>query len=301
MDRLVSRLIVIVALTAHRLRINTTDSQILDRAVGQNVKLECKFTPAPEDAGNLEIEWSIKSVRHPTEKVEILFYGYIYDRNYAPLKRRVYFREEDPRKGDASIELLLLAADSLGHRLLLLPGQEGSRHQEHQDRPPRARTAVKAQVFSRCGGWKGWGNPSAKVWLRGRRCPDLVLLDQSATRETAAHLCCGGKKRWDTDCLRRQRDRCGNVQVHCDQSCGSGGLLPGIEPTGSTVGGIDCSSCSKRPLRHRDHRFRRMLDRSASSDAGSGAQTAACRTHQKLLLFHQALPSKKNFLMLRPV
>lgn len=59
---------------------------------------------------------------------------------------------------------------------------------------------------------------------------------------------------------------CGNVQVHCNQSCGSGGLLPGIEPTASSVGGSDCSSCSKRPRRRRDHRFRCMLDRSPSSE-----------------------------------
>lgn len=33
---------------------------------------------------------------------------YLYDHYYGPLKGRVYFHSEDPGKGDASIDLLLL-------------------------------------------------------------------------------------------------------------------------------------------------------------------------------------------------
>lgn len=193
MDRLVSRLIVIVALTAHGLRINTTDSQILDRAVGQNVKLECKFTPAPEDAGNLEIEWSIKSVRHPTEKVEILFYGYMYDRNYAPLKRRVYFREEDPRKGDASIELLLLTRSDTAFyycQVKKAPGiksiKTGLRGLEPPSKPRYFHAVGAGKVGEtqvlKCGSEEG----AAPTWYSWTREPPGKLLPTSAAVEKNA-------------------------------------------------------------------------------------------------------------------
>lgn len=114
MDWLVFQLIVIMALTAQGLQINTTNNQVLERAVGQNVKLDCEFTTVPEDAGDLEVEWSVKSIRHPVTEILMYTAGYIYDHYYGPLKDRVYFHSEDPGKRDASIDLLLLTPSDTG-------------------------------------------------------------------------------------------------------------------------------------------------------------------------------------------
>ncbi|XP_053275517.1 coxsackievirus and adenovirus receptor homolog [Pleuronectes platessa] len=115
MDRLAFRLLIIVALTARGLEINP-NRKILEKAEGENVSLACHFTLAPEDTGNLEIEWSVKSIRHPLDTAEFLLYtaGHIYDTLYEPLKGRVYFDSEDPEKGNAAIHLLLLTTKDTG-------------------------------------------------------------------------------------------------------------------------------------------------------------------------------------------
>lgn len=115
MDALVFQLLILV-LTAKGLEIHTPTRTILEKAVGQNVKLDCHFTTSPEDAGQLEIEWSVKSIRHPMETAEVLMYtaGQIYDQYYEPLKGRVYFHSQDPEKGDASIHLLQLTPEDTG-------------------------------------------------------------------------------------------------------------------------------------------------------------------------------------------
>ena len=108
--------LLILALTAKGLEINTSTNKILEKAEGENVKLACDFTTAPEDTGNLEIEWSVRSVRHPMETEEVLLYsaGQIYDSLYEPLQGRVYFHSEDPEKGDAAIHLSLLSHQDSG-------------------------------------------------------------------------------------------------------------------------------------------------------------------------------------------
>lgn len=183
-----------MALTAHGLRINTTDREILDRAVGQNVKLECKFTPAPEDAGNLEIEWS-KSVRHPTEKFEILFYtaGYIYDCNYAPLKRRVYFREEDPGKGDASIELLLLTCSDTAFyycQVKKAPGIKSIKTGLRVLEPPSKPRCFHVEGAGKVGETQvlkcGSEEDAAPTWYSWTRKPPGKLLPTSAAVDKTA-------------------------------------------------------------------------------------------------------------------
>ncbi|XP_042370484.1 coxsackievirus and adenovirus receptor homolog, partial [Plectropomus leopardus] len=112
--RLTFRLFVLV-LTAEALEIGTPNNQVFDEAVGEHVRLDCQFTTAPEDEGHLEIEWTVKSVRHPMEKAELLMYvaGHIYE-YYEPLKGRVYFQSDDPGKGDAGIQLLRLTPSDSG-------------------------------------------------------------------------------------------------------------------------------------------------------------------------------------------
>lgn len=115
MDKQFFRLLVI-ALTAKGLEINTSNNKIVEKAVGENVKLDCFFTTCPEDEGILEIEWSVKSVHQPMEKAEVLFYTaeHIYGNLYEHLKGRVYFDAQDPQQGDAAIRLLQLPRKDTG-------------------------------------------------------------------------------------------------------------------------------------------------------------------------------------------
>ncbi|XP_040886578.1 coxsackievirus and adenovirus receptor homolog [Toxotes jaculatrix] len=105
-----------IMLTSKTLDIHTRNNKILETAEGENAKLYCDFTAAPEDEGNLEIEWSVKSVRHPLDTAEIILYtaGQIYDQLYEPLKGRVYFHSVDPAKGDGAIHLSLLTHRDTG-------------------------------------------------------------------------------------------------------------------------------------------------------------------------------------------
>lgn len=108
--------LVIILLPAKGLDISTANNQVLVRAVGENVKLDCMFTPAAEDAGPLQVEWSIKSFLHPTEKKEVLLNTaeHICTVFYGPLKGRAYFHSRDPREGDASINILQLTPSNSG-------------------------------------------------------------------------------------------------------------------------------------------------------------------------------------------
>lgn len=108
--------LVIVALTAQGLVINTSNNNIVEKAVGENVKLGCFFTTGPKDEGTLEIEWSVKSVRHPMEEATILWYTaeHIYENLYEHLKGRVYLDAQDPERGDGAIHLLQLTRKDTG-------------------------------------------------------------------------------------------------------------------------------------------------------------------------------------------
>lgn len=72
---------------------NTTNHQILVKAVGKNVKIHCAFTTAPEDAEPLEVDWNVKSIRYPMEKKEVFLYTieHIYTGYYKSVKGRAYF------------------------------------------------------------------------------------------------------------------------------------------------------------------------------------------------------------------
>ncbi|XP_041793710.1 coxsackievirus and adenovirus receptor homolog isoform X1 [Chelmon rostratus] len=108
--------LVIVALTAQGLEINTSNNKFVEKAVGEDVKLGCFFTTGPKDEGMLEIEWTVKSIRHPMERATVLWYTaeHIYDNLYEHLKGRVYFDAQDPQQGDAAIHLLQLTRKDTG-------------------------------------------------------------------------------------------------------------------------------------------------------------------------------------------
>lgn len=189
---LVFQLVVIMARVAQGLHINTTNNQVLKKAVGQNVKLECQFTTAPEDAGPLEVEWTVKSVRHPMEKKELLLYtaGQIYDSYYPPQKGRVYFHSEDPGKGDASIDLVLLTPSDSGIyycQVKKVPGIKSIKTALQVLEPPskprcyHTEGGVKAHVL-KCGSERG-AAPTWYSWTReppGKLLPTSAVMDQTA-------------------------------------------------------------------------------------------------------------------------
>lgn len=98
------------------LEINTTNNQILEKAVGETVKLNCPFTTTPADVGRLEIEWSVRPASSLLEATVVLGYsgGQIYDGYYRPLQGRVYFHSVDLGNGDGAIHLSLLTPTDSG-------------------------------------------------------------------------------------------------------------------------------------------------------------------------------------------
>lgn len=184
-----------MALTAQGLHINTTNNQDLQKAVGQNVKLDCRFTTAPEDAGPLEIEWSVKSRRNPMEKKTILLYtaGHTYDNYYEPQKGRVYFHKDNPGKGDASINLLLLTPSDTGIyycQVKKVPGIQSIKTVLQVLKPPskprcyhteEAGKVGKIQVL-KCGSEEG----AVPTWYSWTREPPGKLLSISAVMDQTA-------------------------------------------------------------------------------------------------------------------
>ncbi|KAJ8342935.1 hypothetical protein SKAU_G00328630 [Synaphobranchus kaupii] len=100
---------------AHGLEITSVEPTSIEKASGESVKLDCQFSPAPEDYGPLDIEWSLlASDSQKEDRVIILYSGdRAYEDYYAPMKGRVHFNSADPKDGDASINLTgLKSADS---------------------------------------------------------------------------------------------------------------------------------------------------------------------------------------------
>ncbi|XP_060911915.1 coxsackievirus and adenovirus receptor homolog [Labrus mixtus] len=97
------------------LDITSTGPTPIEKASGQSVKLNCQFTLATEDAGPLDIEWSILSSDNQKEDKVVIFYSgdRAYVDYYPPMKGRVHFNSADPKNGDASITLTgLMSSDS---------------------------------------------------------------------------------------------------------------------------------------------------------------------------------------------
>ncbi|XP_062870671.1 coxsackievirus and adenovirus receptor homolog [Trichomycterus rosablanca] len=111
-------LIVILLLSGsvYGLQISSSGQSSVEKASGESVTLECGFTLAPEDAGPLDIEWTLQpSDNQREEKVIILYSGdRAYEDYYPPMKGRVHFNSPDPKNGDASITLIGLKASDTG-------------------------------------------------------------------------------------------------------------------------------------------------------------------------------------------
>ncbi|XP_026862845.2 coxsackievirus and adenovirus receptor homolog [Electrophorus electricus] len=107
---------IVISGAVHGLQITSTGPTSIEMASGGSVKLDCQFSLATQDAGPLDIEWSLQpSDNQREEKVIILYSGdRAYDDYYPALKGRVHFNSSDPKKGDASINLLTLQASDTG-------------------------------------------------------------------------------------------------------------------------------------------------------------------------------------------
>lgn len=101
---------------ASGLEITSTGPTSIEKASGQNAKLGCQFTLAPEDTGPLDIEWSLESSDSRNEDTVVILYSgdRAYEDYFPPLKGRVHFNSADPKNGDASINLTGLKSSDSG-------------------------------------------------------------------------------------------------------------------------------------------------------------------------------------------
>lgn len=186
---------VFTALMVTGLEISTKPNRVLELAVGDSVTLGCQFTTAPEDIGPLEIEWSVKSIRHPTEKEVVLMYaaGQIFDGYYEALTGRVYFHSADPGRGDGNIQLTLLTPSDSGIyycQVKKAPGLRSVKTVVRVLKPPsgascysteRAGVVGKTKVLH-CGTQEG----APPVWYHWGREPPWELLSTSAVLDATA-------------------------------------------------------------------------------------------------------------------
>ncbi|XP_064208395.1 coxsackievirus and adenovirus receptor homolog [Anguilla rostrata] len=107
---------ILLAGVTHGLEITSGGPTAIEKASGESVKLECRFSLAPEDSGPLDIEWSLLAPDSQKEdRVIILYSGdRAYEDYYVPMKGRVHFNSADPKDGDASINLTGLKAADTG-------------------------------------------------------------------------------------------------------------------------------------------------------------------------------------------
>ncbi|KAM4745088.1 V-set and immunoglobulin domain-containing protein 8b isoform 2-T2 [Anableps anableps] len=96
------------------MEITSSGSQTIQKAEGEMVKLGCTYTPAAEDKGELDIEWSNVSPDMTQKDKLILSYAAAEMHHYDPeLSKRLKFLTE-PNQGDASISISGLRASDTG-------------------------------------------------------------------------------------------------------------------------------------------------------------------------------------------
>uniref|UniRef100_A0A087Y744 V-set and immunoglobulin domain containing 8b n=1 Tax=Poecilia formosa TaxID=48698 RepID=A0A087Y744_POEFO len=94
--------------------ITSSGSQTVQKAEGESVDLGCTYTPAAEDKGELDIEWSNVSPDMTQKDKLLLSYAAGQTHNYYPeFKDRLKFSTE-PNQGDASITISALKASDTG-------------------------------------------------------------------------------------------------------------------------------------------------------------------------------------------
>ncbi|XP_069745155.1 coxsackievirus and adenovirus receptor homolog isoform X2 [Narcine bancroftii] len=87
-----------------------------DKAVGDSVRMDCRFTLGKEDVGPLDIEWSRTPPDPTASQIIIIDYSgdRVYETRVEDMKGRLYFSAMDPKNGDASINITRLRSSDAG-------------------------------------------------------------------------------------------------------------------------------------------------------------------------------------------
>ncbi|XP_053501564.1 coxsackievirus and adenovirus receptor homolog [Ictalurus furcatus] len=176
------------------LQITSSGPASVEKASGETVTLECKFTLAAEDNGPLDIEWSIQpSDNQKEEKVLILYSGdRVYENYYPPLQGRVHFVSSDPKNGDASITVMALISSDTGTYQCKVKKAPGIGSQKVlltvMVRPSKPRCSIEGSpyvgndVVLRCKSTDGT-SPIQYAWVK---TSDSKLLPANAVLDAAA-------------------------------------------------------------------------------------------------------------------
>ncbi|MGH0156540.1 UNVERIFIED_CONTAM: hypothetical protein FKN15_046711 [Acipenser sinensis] len=98
------------------LTITSTGPSSIEKAGGETINFDCRFTLAPEDTGPLDIEWTLLASDNQNRDQMIILYSgdRVYEEYYAAMKGRVHFNSPDPKTGDASINITKLLVSDTG-------------------------------------------------------------------------------------------------------------------------------------------------------------------------------------------
>ncbi|XP_033864359.3 coxsackievirus and adenovirus receptor homolog isoform X2 [Acipenser ruthenus] len=98
------------------LTITSTGPSSIEKAGGETINFDCRFTLAPEDTGPLDIEWTLLASDNQNRDQMIITYSgdRVYEDYYATMKGRVHFNSPDPKAGDASINITKLLVSDTG-------------------------------------------------------------------------------------------------------------------------------------------------------------------------------------------
>ncbi|XP_041437553.1 coxsackievirus and adenovirus receptor homolog isoform X2 [Xenopus laevis] len=108
-------LLLLGSASTRALKVDTNEPKTFIMPQGDKVVLECKFSLDPQDTGTLDIEWSlVASDTQQTDQQIITFAGDQTYTMYAELKDRVHFVSNDPKTGDATIEIINLKQSDSG-------------------------------------------------------------------------------------------------------------------------------------------------------------------------------------------
>ncbi|PWA18355.1 hypothetical protein CCH79_00009803 [Gambusia affinis] len=107
-------LLVAIRPRTEAMKITSSGSQTIQQAEGDSVNLGCTYTPAAEDIGELDVEWSNVSPDMTQKDKLLLSYAAGATHNYYPeLTDRMKFLTE-PNQGDASVTFSGLKASDTG-------------------------------------------------------------------------------------------------------------------------------------------------------------------------------------------
>lgn len=82
-----------------------TPSSEYQVALGQDITLRCHFTLDPANFGSLEIEWTVERSHDQVEKEHLICYIDDIVHHFLSFEGRVYFSDQDPQDGDASLTI----------------------------------------------------------------------------------------------------------------------------------------------------------------------------------------------------